>query len=162
LLKSCATPPASLEALGLPEPLLESPPRGDVARRDDHSADGRIVEQVQPDGLHQPPAPILVTGTELLRHDALIVERACEQLLEDRSVVRMNETERGGTDELVHRVAEDARHRRAGVLHAHVGVEDPRDVDRVLDQRAEACFAALQRRDELRSSLLDPAFELIV
>ncbi len=62
-----------------------------VARRDDHPVDVRVGEQVQPDGLHQPPAPVLVTGAELLRDDALIIVRACEQLVEDPCVVWMDE-----------------------------------------------------------------------
>ena len=83
--------PDRIEALGLPEPLLEPAPRRDVARRNDHPVHVRVGEQVQPDGLHQPPCPVLVTGAELLRDDTLIIVRACEQLVENTRVVRMDE-----------------------------------------------------------------------
>ena len=56
-----------LEAIRLPEPGLERTPRGDVARGDDHPGDRRVVEQVEPDGVHHAPAPVLVARAELDR-----------------------------------------------------------------------------------------------
>ena len=149
------------EPLGLLETLLERTPRGHIAGRNNHAMDGRILEQIEPDRLHQTPAPVLMTCTELLRLDeAGIVELAGEETIDHRSVLGMNEVERRRTREIFREVPEDARHRRTDVLHAHVGVEDCGDVDRVFNQRPEARLARLERRNELRRTLRNAALDL--
>ena len=159
-----------LEPLCLHEARLEHATLRDVAARDDDALDGWIVEEVQCDRFDRAPAAVLVARAVLTR-----VRRnrfragAREDVGKHVLVVRVHEVERGGADQLMCGVAEEALDGRAHVAHHAVRIEDGRDVVRVLDQGAEARLALaerllgrLVRREQFARSLGDEPLELLV
>src|SRR5581483_9097489 len=81
---------------------------------------------------------------------------------DELGVVRVDVVEGRLSEQLLGLVAEHGRHGRADVLQPRLGVDDGGDVERVLDQGAEARLAAAQRLEQRGGAFRDPALELVL
>ena len=135
-------------------PLLREPHRGlgplalgDVARVDDHGADGRIGEQVGANRFQPPPRTVFVPTAELdPRRDPGPLGRRAEDAADAGQVVGVDDGDRLGADEFVRSPAEHPLDGGTLVGDDSLGVKERDDFRRVLDEGAEARLAAAQRR----------------
>lgn len=145
----------------------------DVSDRDDHAAHPLVVRPVAARDLGVPPRPVAVQETDL--HRAVLFGAAREYLAEEEprllQVVRADEVEAVGAQEVFGLMTQDALHGGAQVRKPAVRGDDHDHVEHVRDQGAQALLAPalegapregvrLQGERDLESQGLQPLLDV--
>ena len=117
---------------------FEMPALAEAADHHQRPADGIVVATVQRGALHVQIGAGGVAGPPLTERATLRAGSLRDRFLDGRALVRMREIDERRSDDLIDRVGEHRLHRRAGVPDDAGGVEDQRDIGRVLQQRVGA------------------------